>query len=709
MANRNLKQLFNGNSTVEVLPILDLVDWFSQKVPEGGRLRLPPIQRSLIWSNEQILNYWDSLLRGYPAGMMMVHRMIPVLDDKSYGRNSDNHTERTFEDDLYLFDGQQRLATILLGLGAGALAATHRIWVDLGDLQSSDGRLFKLRINSTGQPFGYAQDLPNQKLELRLRRAAFEEWHKDSEQKSIPPNEIFDALAKQKTAPLVGAECAINLARILSSLKESGPETTCRWMEELPGAESTTVATFVDKLQTSFNVEIVLKLVPKSILDEENYVRFFTRLGQGGTKLSNDELIYSLIKNRYPHVHDRMQSIVNSAGRITSEVNLILAALRIAKNQAPWQDAKDWEKVVRPWPELIYRLRDERQIMKETEDYFLSLVPNHAPPNDGKERLLTALKNLREGLEYREKDNPAGLPNMLLARFPRQLLDVLLLFSIRRGEELPWENEQRSLLITFALHWLIFVGNDDKAGNLCFDTMSMNDWVLDLRAISTLIRRFEAEGIARHIPVEGDWRKLDEEIKGRKQRLATWSERFHSVDGADRKPGEALRIITTNRELVMRVLLWLQRSYVAQRFPDYDPVSTRDDDLPFDLDHVIPYKLFGADFRTVSPKLDLIAADLSAFRNNRGAIGNSLGNYRWLDASVNRGRGADLIEDEQAQVPLLCDEIDRCEWNPVIEARLLEGRWSKEDVAKFQRLIDKRSLHLVKKLVDESGIRCLST
>jgi hypothetical protein len=64
--------LFKDNVTVEVLSRQELVAWHLHN--EGGKLLLPPIQRSLVWSNTQIVNYWDSLLRGYPSGMIMVHR-----------------------------------------------------------------------------------------------------------------------------------------------------------------------------------------------------------------------------------------------------------------------------------------------------------------------------------------------------------------------------------------------------------------------------------------------------------------------------------------------------------------------------------------------------------------------------------------------------------------------------------------------------------
>jgi hypothetical protein len=51
-------KLFSNGETVERMTIGRVAEWFKSKGP--GQLRLPPIQRSLVWRNEQVVNYWDS-------------------------------------------------------------------------------------------------------------------------------------------------------------------------------------------------------------------------------------------------------------------------------------------------------------------------------------------------------------------------------------------------------------------------------------------------------------------------------------------------------------------------------------------------------------------------------------------------------------------------------------------------------------------------
>lgn len=119
MATNKFSRPFTDPDRVtDTLPIKDLAAWRQAQAEESSRLLLPPIQRSVVWSNEQVINYWDSLLRGYPAGMMMVHRVKKGNSEVSNkGRDADGTTCEANKDDFLLFDGQQRMATILLGLG----------------------------------------------------------------------------------------------------------------------------------------------------------------------------------------------------------------------------------------------------------------------------------------------------------------------------------------------------------------------------------------------------------------------------------------------------------------------------------------------------------------------------------------------------------------------------------------------------------------
>jgi hypothetical protein len=700
------RKLFSGDKTVELISISRVAAWFKSK--ESGQLRLPPIQRSFVWRNEQIVNYWDSLMRGYPAGLMMVTR---ADQGHSAGRNLDNRTETLPETAFHLFDGQQRLLSLLLGLGDGALGDSLRLWVDIGEKPKNLGdRLFMLRMNSTGQPFGYRPEAPNQKISAEDRRNAHGSWPTEEGKpngKPKRPDVIFNEMAKTDPGTLSSAKCVVRLSYVVQELMKSHEDKIRNELLILAaptasGAGAAYIDDFLAGLKKALNAEIIVKLVDNSVLKEKDYRIFFARLGQGATRLSDEELTYSLIKNRYPHVHDRVEEIVRGPGRFASEIDLVLGALRVAQTLAPWPEAEEWKKAGRPISERIQSLYVDGA--KTTEPYFLSMLPEDRAARC---RLQVAIEHLRCGLLYDETNNHCGLPSMLLARLPRDLLDVLLLFTFKRGEERTWEGEDRTTLIAFVLHWLIFVGDDGKAAYATFVQAGAEGWCVEQNSVAALLRNFETAGAARLAPRGHHWNSLFEQIKERGSTLTKWEERFSRTNAPNQaSPGEALRVLSTHSELQKRALIWLQRGYITKTFPNYDPTSTHDDDLPFDLDHAIPQKLFGDDWRTVQKRVRVSASDENQFRDLRRTVGDSLGNLRWLAASDNRQRGMRQIEAEDDQRPL-DDYIDRDSWNKLISADGTPRTWTGEDVATFQRLIDTRTLSLTKRLMEESGIASL--
>jgi hypothetical protein len=321
------------------------------------------------------------------------------------------------------------------------------------------------------------------------------------------------------------------------------------------------------------------------------------------------------------------------------------------------------------------------------------------------------MEKLRSILEYNARTNPDGLPRILLARLPRELIDVLLLAVFSQDSELPLSEEDRVAHIAFALHWLMFISNGEKAANLVF--MKVYECKLDWRreSIAALWRDFEAEGIAYMLPnlVQVQRFKEDLEQQAASALLRTWPERFKSSGGD--APGAFLRVLSTNKELTKRILLWLQREEITRQFPDFDPTSGRDEDLPIDLDHIIPHATFGLDWRHQQKYLELDdKMHEENFYHQRGTVGNSLGNFRWLAASVNRSRGMDnnaQLSSDEAKRDLVEDSVM---WNNLIPKQedTAERKWDKSHVAAFQHLIDRRTLLLYEKFLCDSGIEQLS-
>lgn len=294
--------------SVITLQIAEVVQW--TKPGASGRLFLPPIQRSMVWRNSQIINYWDSLLRGYPAGLMMVHR---PREGALQARTSDGNTREIRAEDFQLFDGQQRLTAILLGLGEGQLKDRLKLWVDLGNNPPAASDLqFLLRMSSTGQPFGYEPVAPNEKPALYKRREKAAEWTK---RKGLDGFQSAQAFAQAAGNDLIDVACAVPLQEIAGLVQQVEEATAITALQaRYPALPTDPLQNFVQALARALKTPILFQRIDGAIIEKEDeYIRFFGRLGQGGTPLTNDELTYSIIKHHFPEVHDRIKEITEGA------------------------------------------------------------------------------------------------------------------------------------------------------------------------------------------------------------------------------------------------------------------------------------------------------------------------------------------------------------------------------------------------------------
>jgi hypothetical protein len=315
---------------------------------------------------------------------------------------------------------------------------------------------------------------------------------------------------------------------------------------------------------------------------------------------------------------------------------------------------------------------------------------------------------VRKALIYDPDRNQKGLPPILLSRLSKELVDVLILFAMSLSTRRKWNDHAgdraNALFTPFVLHWLFFVADDTKAARHAFTRARDPNWTFDQQSIRELIREFESHRIARTAPSAALLGYLYQQVDGGGYELRAWEERFSAVDCDDQHmAGEALRVLSTSQELIKRALMWLQRSYIDRMFPHYDPTFDRDEDLPIDLDHLVPRASFNFDWCQHGTRLgkDVISDDMAAenFRWRRGMVGQSLGNFRWVAVCDNSICRRDRFE------PIDDSEIVTCpaSWNKLIA----KPSWSKGDIASFQRLIDRRTLDLYKKLITDSAIQDL--
>ena len=67
------------------------------------KVKLPKLQRGFVWEPARIIDLWDSLLRGFPIGSLLLSEI------------GDQGDARDGNDQYWLLDGQQRATTIAIG------------------------------------------------------------------------------------------------------------------------------------------------------------------------------------------------------------------------------------------------------------------------------------------------------------------------------------------------------------------------------------------------------------------------------------------------------------------------------------------------------------------------------------------------------------------------------------------------------------------
>lgn len=94
-----MDQIFS-NTNLTVNQLIEKID--------TGELGLPELQRPFIWKDSKVRDLFDSMLRGYPIGYLMLWECPTLEKKKSIGVES--HSYATPKQ--VIIDGQQRLTSL---------------------------------------------------------------------------------------------------------------------------------------------------------------------------------------------------------------------------------------------------------------------------------------------------------------------------------------------------------------------------------------------------------------------------------------------------------------------------------------------------------------------------------------------------------------------------------------------------------------------
>ena len=443
----------------------------------------------------------------------------------------------------------------------------------------------------------------------------------------------------------------------------------------------------------------------------QTLLTLFERIGAGGTPLSLEERLFSIYKHYVPEIRDMVNAIYDDGvGRVLPPTRIVATALRIAnagreRPQYTIPSARDFSKEMAAGSASELRQQLDR------------LLPNGSDQGTNHQGLLgSAFVAIKETLSWQDGCGAFWMPDVVLASLPAELWDVLVYWAVRvlgagRGEDLAASREE---VVRFALFWHVFGWNNEKSARLAFAYIKDMEQAAPLPG-AVLYRRLVGTVGNEHCAPALITPDEFSELLCKKSTPAWRTDKERFDDGRKRNEVGA-RWWWSGR----KALPWLQREYIVDAFPGYQPLSDHEDDLPYDVDHICPWEDCGNWFSvgTRVAAIKSVPGLEQRTRDGRDAVGNGIGNLRLVSASDNRGdRDADVSEkmdfaikddpsekDQADMAKFAMPPQDRALWKQVSRSgKVAERQWDENRLAAFQQAVEQRAAWLYNRYYNELG------
>lgn len=611
---RNDGEFFAPNSRFAFIPIRALADAVNSPTP---RLALPSFQRDAVWDERHVDLLWDSMLRGFPVGAILLAR----------GRNADTRhlqlsrmdvakASRRLDTGLVLIDGQQRSIAVAMGFRSWRDGDPCRLWVDIAEpTTEKDAATFRVVLCSVRYPWGQGAT-EAQKRATRESAAR----HGVTIEADLP--------SLGSTWP-VHATRPVPLAEFLGLVEERREH---EWRDLLPVALSQTAAVLADASPVAEAVvwaAMALKdyCVPAILLGDlhpQDLGTAFQRLNRQGVEMSAEDLFFSGLKMRWPSAHDLVWQVHGDplVGKFLPPTQIVHLAARLAvrfqmteQPDLPRLDVEKFRKLADS-PSAVgggtFMDGVKHYLQQRTEAGGIGLL--HA-----------RLRAARRALSYRSADAAdPGLPAPLLARLHWRVWHTIVAW-LEATDCVDVGTADRADIIRFALMDLFCVRrHTETLARALLDEAAKASSAFPGRAIYARLREAGATLVENHLPTPDEFAStvLDD-----------------STDPS--------RDILQNERLLA---MWVQRQWLARWFPHFDPtLFARAEDLPFDLDHIVPAAHINMRGRGWH-----VSSQFEAWREG---LSNSVGNFRYWPKGENRADGEanpgkkHLLGDAIAELP----------------------------------------------------------
>jgi len=607
-------------------------------------ITLPTIQRGFVWRPYQIENLWDSVLRGYPIGAFTASGFTPSKMEILDGQQRATALALAFDDDNRP-DSVRGNSDILK-----ADFNKWQIYIDLfkprrDENGDGDERQYIFRVITKAHPWGYNFWNNKNKLDSAQIHAA-RQWYIDNKiLDELTPYYKHDDLRSfypwHAVAPVPFRFFLQD--NVLKALREANKHNDAtgaakaadliqgylkKWLNMDNNAQPVTIKDILPKFYGSsfqtqilkgikddpvidkyfFTIEDIAEAINRFVVKSENVAIFtppvlsrledvkkddlekiFVRINTGGTRITNDELNYSLLKYHLKdepgtkEKHSFIEEIEDRCRSIMPPAIFITVAYRLFQ----WTKKRDQETLrvdnltPRQFGRDLTRIIDDIKIIDDFKNFIKTHFFNDDPKDEtvelkdykpgGEVSLFTVYKKLMK----LDAGNPLGFPVPLFLNFASKAREfVLLLWLALLEKGLPEPPEK----ITAAISALYFFNLHRIKSLENIQTMLKSPLVEADRFWSPMLLERALLVLAPHSfpPAEEDPKNWDN-------------------DGDfEKKFGFLMR----NYDF----LLYAQREFIDGWFPE-ELFELDESMTPYDFDHILPssfiYKGLGDKFNNL--------------------------------------------------------------------------------------------------------------
>ena len=271
---------------------------------EDDEIVLPAIQRDFVWTEDQTENLLDSIMRGYPIGIVLLWETYVDIQYRSFVREyrpgalptfSDNRNRRRLK---LVLDGQQRLQSLYLAL-FGTRDGRRMYFDVLSGVETDDvaeDRFFFYSMKKKDADDVNRWSRSQAKLSIEERDDGWPDWR-------VSVQELFSMSARQKK------ELVRDITRRLSLDDDDElrlDQNIAIFDEVLTKDQSILHATTIDESLPSDS---------PYRKREGDVLEIFVRINRQGTRLSRSDLIFSMLKLNWKESAEGLPEFVQVINR----------------------------------------------------------------------------------------------------------------------------------------------------------------------------------------------------------------------------------------------------------------------------------------------------------------------------------------------------------------------------------------------------------